>query len=38
MFDLGQLKANKPMYFDRNINGNKDGKNLRAINELCNAE
>ena len=26
----------KLMYFDRNINGNKDGKrNLRAINETC---
>ena len=33
--DLGLLDAYKLMYFDRNINGNKDGKILRAINESC---
>ena len=34
-FDLGLLNAYKLIYFDRNINGNKDGKKLRAINESC---
>ena len=35
-FDLGLLNTYKLMYFDKNINGNKDSKrNLRAINETC---
>ena len=38
-FDLGLLNKYKLMYFDRNINGNKDGnkdaKIWEAINESC---
>ena len=30
-FDLGLLNAFNPMYFDRNISENKDGKKMRAV-------
>ena len=30
-FDLGLLNAYNPMYFDRNISENKDGKKMRAV-------
>ena len=29
-FDLGLLNAYKQMYFDKNMNGNKDGKILKG--------
>ena len=29
-FDLGLLDAYKLMYFDRDINGNKDGKHFES--------
>ena len=28
---IGLLNAYKPMYFDRNISENKDGKKMRAV-------
>ena len=34
-FDVGLFNAYKLMYFDRNINGNKDAKIWEAINESC---
>ena len=30
-FDLGLLNAYKPMYFNRKISENKDGKKKRAV-------